>query len=556
MDNRHGAANPRVRSTQTLEERMIREERSLAEMILQRSQVLADIAKRRKQEHRPGADPRLEKALWQTWEQVLTAKGLPQQRIWRELVAQLNSLAYCHSEESSAGSQQRIRPLYFRPAIQPVELSGAADIAAGQTLVFWAAASNAQVTLQDPLLNDYLVELIKTLNQAGANLSWNDQSVTHDQRADRFLFAPDQGQKTIHAGHHQNTLALLTALALGRPGITKISGSSTLNMLDLKSWQNVCTQLGARLHRINPHAPGLPIRLESTGRPERAAIDAATPSVLVAALLASAPFYPQGLHLSWPTSYALGHDGQQILGQLQDAGIPVHRSAEGVHVPAGRPNLDAHAALGLDPQLNALILAWARFSNQRITVQGQWSGTSQAAEAFAGLLRSCGLDLKLREKAIAASPQAWPDSPVFDVRGFAPGVPLAVVLALSAAQGGTVLSEEPLAESAVIEDLLRFTGSSLESGGDRHLFRRQARPPDRDVFLEATDALWGMALSLLAYAHPGMMLVNPGIMTGLWPKYWHIYRTILSAPPRFKPEASLTESDDANPQRQRRRVRI
>lgn len=556
MDNRRGAANPKVRSTQTLEERMIREERLLAEMILQRSQMLADVAGRRKRDHRPGADPHLEKALWRTWEQVLTAKGLPQQRFWRELVAQLNSLAYRQAEESNVDSQQRIRPLYFRPAIQPVELNGAADIAAGQTLVFWAAASNAQITLHDPLLNDYLVELIKTLNQAGANLNWNDQGVTHDQRADRFLFAPDQGQKTIHAGHHQKTLALLTALALGRPGITKISGSSTLNMLDLKSWQNVCTQLGARLHRINPHAPGLPIRLESTGRPERAVIDAATPSVLVAALLASAPFYPQGLHLSWPANYSLGHDGQQVLDQLQGAGIPVNRSAEGVHVPAQRPNLDAHVALGLDPELNALIMAWARFSNQRITVQGQWPETSQAAEAFAGLLSSCGLDVKWREKAIVASPQAWPDSLVLDARGFGPGVPLAVVLALSAAQGGTVLSEKPLAESAIVEDLLRFTGSSLESREDRHLFRRQARPPDKDVFLEAVDASWGMALSLLAYAHPGLMLVNPGIMTGLWPKYWHIYRTILSAPPRFKSEASLPEVDDAIPQRKRRRVRI
>lgn len=556
MNTRRGAANLKPHAAETLEERMVREERLLAEMVLRRTTLLADHSRRRKQERQPGADPRLEKALWLAWEEVLTGKGLSQHRVWREFAAQMNSLAYCHPEDAAAGPGQRTWPLCFRPAAHSVTLGGAPDIAAALTMTFWAAASNAPVTLHQPLLNDGLIELIKALNQAGANLNWNDQSVVHDQRADRFLFGPDQGLKTIHCGQHQKTLALLTALALGRPGATKISGSSLLNRLDLRAWQGVCTQLGARLHRINPHAPGLPIRLESTGLPERAAIDSTTPPVLVWALLAAAPLYPQGLRLSWPADFSPGQEVQQILELLPGAGVAVNQFPGGVHVLPGHLKLDSNIALGLDPELNAMILAWSRFSSQEISVQGRWPKATRAAEAFARLLASCGLELKAGESAVSATPLAWPKSPVFDVRGFPSGLPLAVVLALSSAQGGTVRADAFPLDSSVIEDLLRFTGSSLESAGDRHLFRRQARPPEKEVFLEVADAAWCMALSLLAYAHPGLMLANPGVMTSLWPKYWQVYRTVLSAPPRPKPEASPTEAEDAKPRRQPRRVRI
>ena len=283
-----------------LEERLLREERNLATALLRRSRLLAEITARRKGDASRAAANRsaiqnLEKGLWAAWESVLHPEEDGRSRQWRQLLSQCNNLGYVLGEQKD---MRGVKPWILRPGSPsgPVTLSGPTDVFRAEIAIYWAAAANAAARTSPVRTNDDVIELIKSLNQLGAGLAWERDLVSHTPRRSPDL---DFDQKTVHVGQSPFILALLLASALARPGIAKFSGSGSLKMLALKPWQQFLPRLGARLHQLNPHSPGLPVRLESNGNPEHAHIDEQTPEVLVIALLVAAPFYPQGLRLTW-----------------------------------------------------------------------------------------------------------------------------------------------------------------------------------------------------------------------------------------------------------------
>lgn len=556
MDNhRKTSSTPRPRdhtSQLSMEDRLLREEKRFAEAVLRRTRMLGDIVARRKQERKPGATPDLEKTLWKAWESVLNHEGVGRHRQWRAFLAQCNSLAYALVDQDALAGQKAwfLRP---SPATGPVQLPGPACIFSSRVITFWAAVSNAAVTLQGPALNDGLIELIKALNQAGAGLAWDEEAVVHRDRAHRTL---DWDKKTFHVGRHRPTLALLLALAIGRPGIVKFSGSSALNLHSLKSWQSTCSLLGARLHQINPHAPGLPARLESSGQPQALHVGLDTPPELLWALAAAAPFYPQGLHLSWPNDSPPGQDFLQILHLLRAFQVPVAESHCEAYIPPVAPILPTQPEIALDENLCALLLAWSRVSRQPMRILGAWPKDILARDSYLDLLGACGLKITQDTRSISATPHKWPSTPVLDVRAIPQALPLAVVLALSAPGEAVVLVEHELCGQDIVEDLLHFTGRACSSDYERHLFSKRSRSPGTNTLpLEAPDAFWGMAMALLSFVRPGLSLANPGELTTLWPRFWQIFHTVLSVP-RPKPESQPTEIIDDQPGKQRRRVRI
>jgi 5-enolpyruvylshikimate-3-phosphate synthase len=543
-------------SLDSLEESLLREEKLLAAAFVRRTKLLEKCTVRRHSGRKPGADPDLEKFLWKVWEGVLNREGLGSRKLWRTFLAQCNSLAYALADQDSFMNHEAwtLRPV---AANKPVRLHGPADVFTSKILTFWAALSNTQTSLRRPALNDGLIELIKALNQAGAGLSWDNETVFHRAAPGRSL---DWAQKSIHVGQHGCTLALVLAMVVGRPGIAKLSGSGALNMYNLKPWQSLCTQLGARLHQLNPHAPGLPVRLESSGQARLVQVDQETPDELTIALAAAAPFYPEGLRLTWPQTYSPGHDLRQLLHLLRSCAVPVAALDNGLDIPAATPRIPSEPEIALDPALCSLLLAWARFGNQPIMVLGNWPKDLPGVQDYLDLLQACGVQVAIDHGSITAKPGKWPSHPVLDIRNLSRALPLAAALALSAPGESTIFSENPIQGLDIMGGLLRFTGRTCESDGLRHHFSRTT-PTGCDVSepevlkLEAPNAAWGMALAMLSFVHPGLPLANPGELTTLWPHFWNVFHKVLSVP-KPKPEHTPQKTDDVQPKKQRRRVRL
>lgn len=552
-------------SRSSLEESLLREENLLAAAFVRRTKLLEKCAARRHSGRKPGADSDLEKSLWKIWESVLNREELGSHKLWRTFLAHCNNLAYALADQEGFVDHKAwiLRPV---ASSKPVQLHGPADVFTSKILAFWAALSNTTTSLRRPALNDGLIELIKALNQAGAGLSWDDQTVSHRQALGRGL---DWEQKTIHVGQHGLTLALMLAMAAGRPGIAKFSGSGALNMHNLRPWQSLCTQLGARLHQINPHAPGLPVRLESSGQVRLVHVDRETPDELTIALAAAAPFYPAGLRLTWPQTYSPGHDLTQLMHLLRSFAVPVAALNNGMDIPAVAPRIPDEPEIVLDHGLCSLLLAWSRLGNQTITILGRWPegpedhgpGDVPDVQSRIDLLKACGVQITTDHRSITATPGKWAEHPVLDIQNLPQALPLAVALALSAPRESTILSKTPLTELDVMSGLLRFTGRTCESDGVRHHFQSRTTPAGRDASeparreLEAPDATWGMALAMLSFVHPGLSLANPGELTTLWPHFWNIFHKVLSVP-KPKPAPHPTESADVHAKKQRRRLRL
>lgn len=541
-----------------LEERLLREEHNVAEALVRRTKLLAEIAQRKRSggpRKTPGPPPNqaLEKALWSVWEAVLPEGESGRFRLWRQLVAQCNSLGYALGEPKTSRGN---KPWLLNPTAPhaAVTLIGPSDALRAKTVIFWSATAGTFASVHPVLLNDGVIELIRALNQAGAGLAWERDTVTHTPGS-----APgqDETRKTIHVGQCPFNLALMLAAALARPGVATFSGSGTLNMLSLKPWQQFLPQLGARLQQLNPHAPGLPVRLESSGRPEHVRIDDTVPKELIWAMLACAPFYPQGLRLTWDTPGILANFRLDLeaFTQLYDLfGVPYSVQETTVSVspalprlaqtlPPGNSSPPGSVHIPLDRTLSAMLLTWSRLTGRAMRLEGHWPDLEGRADPFLDLLRSCGMNLKIQPDHIRAEPGPWPDQPVLDVRGLPRAVPLAATMAL-ASPGVSILTDLPEKfDTGFIQNLAHWSGRTCRQESSTLVFQPAPRGLRRSALdFEAPDALWAMAAAMLAFKHPGVHLVNPGEVAGLWPGFWHLYNHVLSVSKR-RPEGV----DHSNP---------
>jgi 3-phosphoshikimate 1-carboxyvinyltransferase len=528
-----------------LEERLLREERNVAAALLRRSRLLAEIAVRRKGDSSRAASNRsalqnLEKALWAAWENVLQPEEGGRSKHWHQLLSQCNNLGYILGEQKDVRSG---KPWILRPGAPSgaVTFPGPTDVLRAEIAIYWAAAANSAARATPVRTNDDVVELIKALNQLGAGLAWERDHVTHSPRRSADL---DFEQKTVHVGQSPFILALLLATALARPGIAKFSGSGSLKMLPLKQWQQFLPRLGARLHQLNPHAPGLPVRLESNGTPELAQIDDETPEELIVALLVAAPFYSQGLRLTWSGAEMPEGIGAKlkIISEMYDLyGVPHNVQSDAITVSHALPRLpgstyddasgsDSSFRVPLNPDLSAMLLIWSRFTGWTMRLEGLWPKEDASTDPLLTLLRSCGLAVSIDPKGIRAEAGPWPAAPILDVRGRSQAMPLAVVLALGA-PGSAVLKGLPSEyDREVVQTFAHWAGRTWRHEGASLFFQPVPRGTERgDPRFEPPDAAWAMAAAMLAFKHPGIQLTSPGELTGAWPGFWTLYNHVLTA---------------------------
>ncbi|WP_152555164.1 3-phosphoshikimate 1-carboxyvinyltransferase [Desulfonatronum thiodismutans] len=545
-----------------LEERLLREERNVAAALLRRSRLLAEIAVRRKGDASRAASNRsaiqnLEKSLWTVWENVLQPEEGGRSKHWHQLLSQCNNLGYILGEQKDVPSG---RPWILRPGAPggAVTLPGPTDVLRAEIAIYWAAATNAAARANPVRTNDDVVELIKALNQLGAGLAWERDHVTHSPGRSADL---DFDQKTVHVGQSPFILALLLATALARPGIAKFSGSGSLKMLPLKQWQQFLPRLGARLHQLNPHSPGLPVRLESNGTPELAQIDDETPEELIVALLVAAPFYSRGLRLTWSGAGMPEGIGAKlkIISEMYDLyGVPHNVQPDAITVSHALPRLpggtynDASGShstfrVPLDPDLSAMLLIWSRFTGWTMRLEGLWPKKDSSADPLLTLLRSCGLAVSIDPKGIRAEAGPWPAEPILDVRGRSQAMPLAVVLALGAPSAAVLKGLPSEYDREVIETFSNWSGRTWRQEGSSLFFQPVPRGTERgDPRFEPPDAAWAMAAAMLAFKHPGIQLTSPGELTGTWPGFWTLYNHVLTASAK-RPEQQQGQRPEHQP---------
>jgi 3-phosphoshikimate 1-carboxyvinyltransferase len=534
-----------------LEERLLREERNVAAALLRRSRLLAEISVRRKGDSSRAASNRsalqnLEKALWAAWENVLQPEEGSRSKHWHQLLAQCNNLGYILGEQKDVRSG---KPWILRPGApsRAVTFPGPTDGLRAEIAIYWAAAANSAARTSPVRTSDNVVELIKALNQLGAGLAWERDLVIHVPRRSPDL---DFEQKTVHTGQSPLTLALLLATALARPGIAKFSGSGSLNMLALKPWQQFLPRLGARLHQLNPHAPGLPVRLESNGNPESAHIDGETPAELILALLVAAPFYPRGLRLTWDGSDMPDGPGGiraklKAITEMYDLyGVPYSLQSDAITISRALPRLPGGAPdassgphpvfnVPLDPALNAMLLIWSRFTGWAMRLEGRWPKGDPITTPLLALLRSCGLIVTIDPQMIRGEAGPWPAEPVLDIQGHSQALPMAVVLALGAPATAMLKGLPSEYDPDVIGALANWSGRTWRQEGSSLIFQPMPRGTERsDPHFAPPDAAWAMAATMLAFKHPGIQFTGPGELTGAWPGFWTLYNHVLTASPK------------------------
>ncbi|TVQ95383.1 MAG: hypothetical protein EA399_18110 [Desulfovibrionales bacterium] len=551
-----------------LEERLLRDERRIADLLLRRARLMAEITDRKTKQGNRGTSGRppnqaLEKALWSAWEDVLPSSEACRFRYWRQLVSQCNNLGYIlceqdHTQKAGrAGTAWLLRPV---PTCESVTLPGPTDHLSAKTIIFWAAMANTPAHVRPVLLNESLIELIKALNQFGARLNWEHDVVAHAPLA---VDPPEPTRKTVHVGHDPFTLAFLLASALAHPGVFTFSGSGQLNMLSLKSWQQLLPQLGARLHQLNPHAPGLPVRLEASGRPEQAMIGSDAPKELIWALLAAAPFYPRGLRLIWENANATGALGPEHhgLARLYDlCGIPHRIQSDAITVSSALPRLPfipGHqrpqnspdtVLVPLDPMLCAMLLTWSRITGQPMHLRGSWPDGEQLGDPRLNLLHCCGLRLKLGPDGVHAESGPWPEKPFLDLANQPGNLPLGLVLALTA-PGQSVLGGMPEEyDQDAVHNLAQWSGRTCRKKDDTLVLHPAPRNSGRShLEFEAPDVLWALSLAMLSFKYPGAHLLNPGELTKHWPGFWHLYNHVLSTTRKRPENLSTTSSNKFGP---------
>lgn len=521
-------------------------DRRLAALLAERTRLLAKAAAARQEKRKPLTDPEQERRIWFEWDKAAKRLGL-EPRLLRKAVALLNGMAYAKVGARQGPSMDFL----LTPKRNPVDIDSAAPLSVDHLLLLTAvaAASGQAMQLSSVALNDRTVELVKALNQAGAALSWEQDSL-HAREGDGLVFE----DKAIFAGDHEHTIYILLAFGLGHAGRCRFSGGADLKVLDLGRLSEILAALGARLAPLMPHTPGLPARLESGGRMASSLrLPDDCPPAFAAALATAAWTYPEGLSLEYAPDSPVADALADAALVLTLCGIPFKAAPGSFNVPNAKPKIPDSPSLPMDRLIAATVLAMPRFIGGRARLVGPWPAALPMFQQTQRLLGSVGLDLALDGTSAAVTVRPWPEHLSLGASNFALE-PLALALA-TAAPGGASL--DCGSDDIFLSQALEF----LEACGKPHAAEgsviRMQPGFDREQGVRiwsAPSVEFALAAALLAFVRPGIRLANPGVLTAHWPGFWSLYNR-LGAPVRsLLPQHKEPEHEPE--QKPKRRIRI
>ncbi|MBU1002404.1 MAG: chorismate mutase [Proteobacteria bacterium] len=529
--------------TRSLTDELVDLDLDLAYMIAKRTQLLSRAAATRKAKGMSLADANQERRMRRSWDEVASRQGLDLRPL-RQIFTLANGLAYASAVKPESASRKFI----MTPEIRDLDLAmpGPRDRTITRLLVALGVLSGAKLELSPVVVNDPLVELVKVMNQAGASLSWEDGLV---RSTGGTASLPG---KTLHAGDDPLNLYLLLAMGLPQVGRSTITGGTPLKILDLSVVGHVFAGLGARLTPIEPHLTGAPVRLESGGMTGGTChVSEDFPPLCGLAMALAGPTYPEGLNFSWDMGWAGAELMSLAVKVLADCGVTATLSGNEFSVRNGAYQVPAkpdRAALPLDAELCATLLALPRFAGGTVTLAGHWPADCLDAPVVANMLRAAGLKLEIAESGITSTAGTWPDK--LDMDATRGQFTLAVALGIAAPSDARILVSED-EDTATAEEIAGRIGrfARVKPGrvvivAGREASNRWAEPMSP---FPSPSPQWSLALALASMTAQGVTLANPGSLSETWPGFWGLFAE------NFKPKDKEPEDEG---KKKGRRIRV
>ncbi len=496
-------------------------DRALVRLLLKRSRLLQKLVASRQQAKRSLVDPALEKRLWDSWREELQEQAA-MTRNWRLLFDLANELAYSQKQPDKAGTGFLLAPSRSEARI---DSAGPPDMESARLWILAARLADAPLHLEPVILNDPVVDCIKAMNQLGGRggLSWDRQSITHDPAPHEKA----QGKGAVFVGGDRLNIFLLICLSTTTSGTVKFTGDMDLKRFDLGPSREVLRQLGARATSLAPGGAGLPLRLETSGMPEREiSIPFEAPQELALALPLAATAFPDGLTLRWDRDWPGARMLPKALSVLKTCAVDVVLGATHLLIPRSDLKVPPRTGLAIDPLLAAPFLALPGISGGRVALRGSWPSGQPEADVLVDLLHGFGCLVQPGQDAIESRPGTSSLSEVMDISTAPRLLPLATALAVLLPRTSTILLPENSPD-------LRYCRGFLTELGQEHRLQDGALiiepftgPGARKRTFTTPHPLWSLALSLTAFARSGILLSNPGDMARAWPRYWSAYRNL------------------------------
>ena len=538
--DRSGGAPPR---RQSLLDEIKELDARLLSLVSRRNYLMGKAASKRKQKGLPLGDPDMERRIFETWTTEAGHKKFDVKTA-RRVFEQLNNLAYAGVAKPET---RKLSTYVMSPPQKPVDVTfdGPGSLFQSKLWIALCAAAGAEAKMGPLCVNDEITELIKSLNQAGAHLSWEGEAV--ESREGEGI---EYEEKLVFAGDNAMTMYIAIAFGLKTVGKFKIAGGPLLKQYDSRPLAEILSPLGARLNTLDLHSHGLPARLECGGRMASSIeISEDIPAEFIAALTLAAWTYPQGLTVKFAEGWHGADLLKEVVAVLKKCGVKAKLSETECSVPATKEiTVPEQPAVALEPELCAALLSIPAFSNGQVTINGSWPKSAVAEDALQ-TLKNGGVNIEISKGSITATKGEAAAEASFDSGNANDLFPVGLALAINSRTECKVsnIADEVLFEQGI--EMLERLGIKYERGEEELTVL-----PGRLKWDEAWSAptpFFGIALGLMAWMRPGISMENPGDITNLWPRYWTLYNSLPEINGLKDPEVKKKDESTT-----RRRIKI
>lgn len=513
-------------------------DKKIASLIDKRSRLLSRISQLRQQKNTSLTDAQLEKDLWKVWKEEMKKSN---QSIVRQLFTILNSLGYSRAEK---GSSDKPFCLYPPNTAVNLNLPAPGSVAQSHFAAFLCMFDQKKHEMNNFILNDHIIELIKLSNQCGANLSWSDNVLT-SQGNHRL----DLDGQNLFINHSLFNFYLFLCLALSDANRIKFNSSAQFKTVNLKHLQDFLPQLGTRLSSIEPGSYSLPVRLESGAPlPKEISIPDQLDTKFVKALILTAPSFEKGLIIR--CNFFDDKEFADLFSTMKKTGINLHVKDNAVEIHPSRPDLN-QITIPADPVLSGFLLGMAGLSQGQVSLAGHWQKNSLESQAVLQVLEQCGIKIEISSDKISANAAELVTADFFDLSDYSSIMPLAFSLCLSsskATQTEILMPTETIDYDIAVE-ILNQTGYDFEAHNRGMRVFSQKKKIKSEPW-NSPDPYWTLGYCLLSFRNKGICLANPGKITSIWPGFWRIFTNLTG-----KREEINDYKGDINDKPARRRIR-
>ncbi len=507
-------------------------DKELLNLLFRRAELLDGV------KHDNRVSPNLEKKLRVAWEGG-TAKITKDPRIARDffnLLQQLEPIPYAYS-----------KPNYYclAPQFTPVQIDLDGALCSRQVrMLFALAAASGTMASFTTYLSPTIMSTIKAFNQLGGQLWWEGHDRVLSRGGSGIMHYLD---KVVPVGSDELSFYLVLALTLLVPARLKLVGDGPLRFMNTQAIKNFLPRLNARLTTVIPGQDGIPVRVESAGMmPNRVELPSDLPRDFIIALVLTSCMRKD---LKGEMEFVIEEHAEinciksELASLFATVSVPCvfedNDNVLSIKVTIQAPVFVDDVSVDLDPMYTTCLLAMPAFAGGKAVLRGKLNEKDLYCLDF---LRSTGLTVNCEENNLVSEhPGKKLCAPDLSL---APSYPMALIFSVLSALSGEEVRLPEISEKFVEdiqEDVIHgfLAQIGLKVNDDNILVKCEVET--NAWFLPSSD--WGLAISLLAFMRPHIMLVNPEIITSIYPMFWRVYNTLPTptAEPAVKEEVKEEE---------------